>query len=305
MLEDQVSRTALFTAYSRGYHCNYDKPRIFADPLAFSLLSSEERDRIELLLMEVFRAANPVAAALFTDTQSAMGWMMQSGAAASILLSRAQYAEECLEKSLESGVCQYVMLGAGLDSFAFRRPELAEKLELFEIDHPATQAHKRQRLTELGWVQPANLHYVPVDFTRQRLADRLGDSPYDPGLPVFFSWLGVTYYLPREVVLATLREVAKVAKSGSSIVFDYLDREAFEPRKCAPRVQRMLNHVESLGEPMQSGFDPLSLPAEMTSVGLELAENLCPGEIHSRWFLGRSDHYRACEHVHFAHAKIL
>lgn len=305
MQEDQVSRTALFTAFSRGFHCDHDQPRIFGDPLAFSLLTPEERTRIEALLMEVFKEANPLAAAAFTDVQSALGWMMQSGAAASILLSRAQYAEECLEKSIESGVCQYVMLGAGLDSFAYRRPELVEKLVLFEIDHPATQGHKRQRLAELGWDQPANLHYLPVDFTRQRLADRLAESPFDSGLPVFFSWLGVTYYLSREVVLETLREVVKVAKNGSSIVFDYLDEEAFVPRKCAPRVQRMLNHVESLGEPMQSGLDPLTLASVMNSVGLELVENLCPGEIHSRWFLGRSDHYRACEHVHFAHAKIL
>jgi methyltransferase (TIGR00027 family) len=304
MLEDQVSHTALFTAFSRGYHCAHDHPRIFTDPLAFSLLSPEERTRIEELLLEVLREANPLAAATFADVQSALGWMMQSGAAASILLSRAKYAEECLEKSLESGVCQYVMLGAGLDSFAYRRPELVEKLNLFEIDHPATQAHKRQRLAELGSVQPTNLHYVPLDFTRHRLADRLAESPYDPCLPTFFSWLGVTYYLPRQVVLATLREIAKVALSGSSIVFDYLDEEAFVPGKCAPRVQRMLNHVESLGEPMRTGFDPLTLVAELNLAGLELQENLCPWDIQDRWFMGRTDHYRACEHAHFAHANI-
>jgi methyltransferase (TIGR00027 family) len=305
MREDQVSRTALFTAYSRGYHCAHDHPKIFADPLAFSLLSLEERTRIEALLLEVFRDANPLAAAAFTDTQGALGWLLQSGAAASILLSRAQYAEECLEKSMESGVVQYVMLGAGLDSFAYRRPELVERLLLFEIDHPATQAHKRQRLAELGWAQPANLHYVPVDFTRQGLTERLTDSPFDPGRPVFFSWLGVTYYLSREVVLDTLREVARVAPSGSSIVFDYLDEEAFVPGKCAPRVQRMLNHVESLGEPMQCGFDPLTLAGDLKKLGLELMENLCPWDIQGRWFMGRTDHYRACEHAHFAHARIL
>ena len=304
MQEDQVSRTALFTAFSRGYHSAHDHPQIFSDPLAFSFLSPEERTRIEVLLMEVLRVANPLAAASFTDMQSAMEWMMQSGAAASILLSRAQYAEECLEKSMESGVCQYVMLGAGLDSFAFRRPELVEKLVLFEVDHPATQGFKRQRLAELGWAEPANLHYVPVDFTRQGLADRLADSLFDPGSPVFFSWLGVTYYLPRQVVLATLQEIARFARSGSSIVFDYLDEEAFVPGKCAPRVQRMLSHVESLGEPMQCGLDSLTLAAEMKLIGLELVENLCPWDIQTRWFMGRTDHYRACEHSHFAHVRV-
>ena len=173
------------------------------------------------------------------------------------------------------------------------------------IDHPATQAHKRQRLAELGWVQPANLHYLPVDFTRQGVADRLAASPFDPSLPVFFSWLGVTYYLPKDVVLDTLREIVLVARSGSSIVFDYLDGEAFVSQKCSPRVQRMLNHVESLGEPMQTGFDPGELSEELSRAGLELVENLCPWDIHNRWFMGRRDHYRACEHVHFVHALVI
>ena len=304
MIEDQVSRTALFTAYSRGYHWAHDHPRIFVDPLAFSLLSPEERTRIEALLLEGFRDANPLAAEEFTDAQSAMGWLMQSGAAASILLSRAKYAEGCLERSMGEGVSQYVILGAGLDSFAFRRPELLEKLLLFEVDHPATQAHKRQRLAELGWAQPANVHYLPVDFTRQGLVARLADSPFDPRLPTFFSWLGVTYYLPREAVLATLRGIAQVARSGSSIVFDYLDCEAFVPGKCAPRVQRMINHVESLGEPMQTGFDPLTLAEELTLAGFALRENLSPWDIHGRFFMGRTDHYRACEHACFACADV-
>jgi methyltransferase (TIGR00027 family) len=302
MRDDQISRTALFTAYSRGYHCAHDNPKIFSDPAAFSLLSPEECTRIETLLVETFRTANPLALENFADIPSALGWLMQSGAAASILLSRAKYAEECLENSIASGVRQYVILGAGLDSFAYRRPELLEGLVLFEVDHPATQAFKRQRLAELGWLQPQSLHYVPVDFTRQRLSDSLARTPFDPCKPVFFSWLGVTYYLPRDVVLATLQEIAGFSLSGSSMVFDYLDLEAFVPEKCAPRVQRMLNHVESLGEPMQAGFDPLTLAQELEPVGFELLENLSPWDIHHRWFLGRTDHYRACEHIHFAHA---
>jgi methyltransferase (TIGR00027 family) len=304
MIEGQVSRTALFTAFSRGYHCAHDHPRIFVDPLAFSLLPLEERARIEALLLEGFRDANPLAAAAFADAQSAMGWLMQSGAAASILLSRAKYAEECLEQSIGSGVSQYVILGAGLDSFAFRRPELLERLVLFEVDHPATQAYKRQRLAELGWAHPANVHYLPMDFTSQGLVAGLADSAFDPCLRTFFNWLGVTYYLSREAVLATLREIAQVAVCGSSLVFDYLDCEAFVPEKCAPRVQRMLNHVELLGEPMQTGFDPLTLAEELAAAGFALRENLSPWDIHGRFFMGRTDHYRACEHASFAHADV-
>lgn len=305
MEADQISRTALFTAYSRGFHQKQDQPVIFEDPMAFSLLSQKEQDRIASLLMDGFRLANPAAVAAFSDTQKALGWLMQSGAAASIILSRAQYAEDCLEQSMASGVSQYVILGAGLDSFAYRRPKLVEKLQLFEVDHPATQGYKRQRLAELGWQQPQNLHFVPVDFNSQKLSDRLANSPFNPDMPAFFSLLGVTYYLPREVVLDTLAELARFASDGSSIVFDYLDEEAFIPEKCAPRVQRMLHHVASLGEPMLTGLDPLTLAEQLAPLGLNLHEHLSPWDIHNRWFLGRSDHYRACEHIHFAQATVI
>ncbi|NJD90116.1 MAG: class I SAM-dependent methyltransferase [Geobacter sp.] len=304
MQADQISRTALFTAYSRGFHHTYDQPVIFSDSLAYSLLPLEEQDRIAMLLLAGFRLTNPAAAASFADTQSALGWLMQSSAAASIVLSRAQYAEDCLEQSMATGVSQYVILGAGLDSFAYRRPDLVAKLNLFEVDHPATQGYKRQRLAELGWRQPQNLHYVPVDFNSQKLRDRLADSPFNPDRPAFFSLLGVTYYLPREIVLATLAELARLAPAGSTIVFDYLDEEAFVPGKCAPRVQRMLDHVASLGEPMLTGFEPLTLSEQIIPLGLGLQEHLSPWDIHNRWFLGRSDHYRACEHIHFARVAV-
>lgn len=304
MRDDQISRTALFTAYSRGYHATYDHPRIFCDPMAFSLLSATEQKSMEAQLLRTLHDANPQAAAEFTDVGQALGWMMQSGAAAAILLSRASYAEECLEKEIEKGICQYVMLGAGLDSFAFRRPELLERLTLFEVDHPATQNHKRRRLAELGWVEPEQLRYVPVDFTRQKLRDRLAEADFDSMKPTFFSWLGVTYYLPRNTVLSTLREIAANVPAGSSIVFDYLAKEAFIPEKCSPRVQRMLNHVESLDEPMQTGIDPLYIDTELAEAGFTLLEDLSPWDIHNRWFMGRTDHYRACEHVHFAWAKV-
>lgn len=305
MRDDQVSRTALFTAFSRGYHTTHDHPRIFSDPLAFSLLSADEQQNITTQLLATLHSANPTAASAFSNPEQALKWMMQSGAAAAILLSRAAYAEECLEKKMAAGVCQYVMLGAGLDSFAFRRPELLEQLTLFEVDHPATQAHKRQRLAKLGWPRQTRVHYVPVDFTRQKLSVRLAESPFDPALPTFFSWLGVTYYLPRKAVQNTLKEVAAIAPAGSTVVFDYLDKEAFVPEKCAPRVQRMLNHVESLDERMQTGFDPLSLATELAKASFALVEDLSPWDIQNRWFMGRTDHYRACEHIHFAQATVI
>jgi methyltransferase (TIGR00027 family) len=304
MHDEQISRTAQMTAFSRGYHSSNDSPVIFDDGLALELLGQDVRRSIEQQLLATLRAVNPDAAEAFSDDESALGWLMQMGAATSIVLGRAKYAEEQLELAVKDGVGQYVLLGAGLDTFAFRRPELLAKLRLFELDHPGTQVYKRQRLDELGWVLSDNLHMVPVDFTSSSLAEVLREAGFDPQIPAFFSWLGVTYYLTHAEVTDTLKDIARCAAPGSSVVFDYLDPASYDDRLASSRVRRMIEAVRQLGEPMQSGLDPVTLGEEMTQVGLTLVEDLSPLEIHSRYFMGRTDHYRACEHVHFARVQL-
>jgi len=301
---DQVSRTAQITAYSRGYHSLYDDPKIFNDFLANHLLTKEERVSIEERMMASLQMNNPACADGFSDTSTALRWIMQSQAAAPILLGRARYTEDLLSEAVTEGIGQYVILGAGLDTFAFRSQKLNKRIQVMEVDHPATQLYKRNRITELGWEPPDNLHFIPVDFTHDNLTEALRNSSFDPGIQSFFSWLGVTYYLSRETVFATLRHIVDIAPSGSRLVFDYLDNNAFEENKAAPRVLRMLKSVQELGEPMQFGFDPCLLEDELDSVGLQLVEDLSPNDIHERYFLGRIDFYRACEHAHFAHVRI-
>jgi methyltransferase (TIGR00027 family) len=305
MKADQASRTAQMTAYSRGFHSRHDAPVIFDDFLALDLLGEDVMRSIEVHLLATLRAANPVAASSFSDEESMLRWLMHSGAAPPIVLSRARYAEEILARAVTQGVRQYILLGAGLDTYAFRNPALLAELRLFELDHPATQGYKRRRLEELGWELPSNLHFIPVDFTQAGLCDVLHASAYDQQAPAVFCWLGVTYYLDRDEVIGTVEDIARIAAPGSSIVFDYLDTVAYVEQLAAPRVRRMIDHVNELGEPMLSGFDPLSLGEELARTGFSLVENLSPWEIHQRYFMGRTDHYRACEHSHFAWAQII
>jgi len=304
MNDDQISRTAQMTAFSRGYHSRNAAPVIFDDALAFDLLGHDVRRSVEEQMLTALRAVNPDAAVLFNNDEDALGWLMQAAAAPPIVLGRARYAEELLERSIEQGVRQYLLLGAGLDTFAFRRPELLAKIRVFELDHPGTQEYKRQRLEELGWELSGNLHFIPVDFTHTSLVDALHESGFDPQVPAFFSWLGVTYYLSHSEVMDTLRNITRIAAPGSSVVFDYLDADAYDVRLASPRVRRMIEGVRQLGEPMLSGFDPIALGDELATIGLTLVENLSPTEIHTRYFMGRTDHYRACEHVHFARARL-
>ncbi len=306
MEANQVSITARGTAFMRAYHAAHDQPKIFDDFLAHQMITEEERRATEERNLRAFQLFDPARAASCPDRTKALAYWMRSGAALSTIVSRARYTEDNLENlAWRREVKQYVILGAGMDTFAWRRPDLLKRLIVFEIDHPATQAHKRQRLREAGLKLPPQLHFIPVDFSRENLATALRRSAYNPYAQSFFSWLGVTYYLSRDALFATLRAIAEVAAAGSTIIFDYFDTDAFVPGKAARRVQFMIDIVRRVGEPMLTGFDPSSLPADLARLGLRLLEDLGPADIEERFFKGRSDSYHACEHAHFARAEIV
>jgi methyltransferase (TIGR00027 family) len=299
-----VSRTAMGTAFMRAYHAAHDHPKIFNDFLAQHMITAEELRESEARHLRAFEKFDPDRAASYADLRLALAtWMQYSGAPA-IVLSRARYNEDNLEQAVRAGVKQYVILGAGMDTFAFRRPDLMEQLSVFEVDQPATQAQKRQRLLRLGRKHPEQLHFIPVDFSREDLAAALQRSSYEPQAPSFFSWLGVTYYLTREALMDTFGAIAEVAPPGSSIIFDYLDTEAFVPERAARRVSIMVEIVRKVGEPMITGLEPSGLAEDLAGVGLRLIEDLGPDEIQARFFAERTDGYQACEHAHFAWAVV-
>jgi len=306
MKENQASFTAMSVAYMRAYHSIYDAPKIFDDFLAYDLIPEEKRALIEQHLIEQYvtwdqQLNDTENAASFYDRITTSESLMQ---AINNVISRARYTEDTLEEAFRQGVKQYVILGAGMDTFAFRRPEMLEELEVFEFDHPATQEFKLHRLVELGWKHPAKLHFIPIDFTKESLVTALmRSSSYDPKIKTFFSWFGVTSYLPQKDVLATLRFIADVAPVGSSLVFDYIDTDAFIPEKLSPQMRELLEYLSKIGEPLGSkGFNPSSLAEELASLGFQLYEDLSPKYIEKRYLQGRA--YGHYEHGHFACAVV-
>lgn len=304
MNEKQAGLTAIIMAYARAHHSTHDSPKIFDDFLADSLFTPEEHVKTDRDWASLLQYTAPELAATNPDPATALAWVVQLGSG-SITLPRSRYTEDSLEDAIRGGARQYINLGAGLDTFAYRRPDLSDQIQVFELDHPATQAIKRDRVTAAGWAHPSNLHFVPVDFTNESLADALGRTPYDPAQLSFFSWLGVSYYLAREVVIETLGSIASLAAPGSTLVFDYLDTDAFIPEKASKYIQQMQQMANSLGEPMKAGFDPLTISADLERVGLRMVENLDPAAIQTRYFQGRSDRYHALEHFHYARAMVV
>jgi methyltransferase (TIGR00027 family) len=303
MAEIQAGITALVTAYARAYHATHESPKIFDDFLAPQLYTEEEHIQFDQNLAASVERTDPEYAAAHPDQESRLAWTMQT-MHGPVTLSRSRYTEDCLEEAIRKGVEQYIMLGAGFDTFAFRRREVLAQLQVFEVDHPITQAMKRQRIAQAGWAIPPQLHFVPVDFAKESLTTALGLSGYDAQKLSFFSWLGVTFYLTRAVVFDTLVAVASISPRGSTIVFDYMDADSFIPEKADKRTRLMHYIARQVGEPMKTGFDPLTLRDELAQVGFALEENLSPEDIEQRYFRGRSDHYHAFEHVHFARAVV-
>jgi methyltransferase (TIGR00027 family) len=205
-------------------------------------------------------------------------WYRQSGAPA-VVLSRARFAEDALFEAVSDGVRQYVVVGAGMDTFAFRMPELASSLRVFEVDHPATRATKRRRLASAGLEAPKELRFVPIDLEAEKLACALERCDFDAGLPSLFSWLGVTMYLTAEAIAETLGGIRVLSAPRSRVVFDYVDLDAFDPAKADPAVSRMIERTRSYGEPVISGFRPDQVASLLEGHGFRLVANLPPDDV--------------------------
>lgn len=301
MDEGRASRTAIATAYFRAHHDRHANPKIFEDPLATSLLRAEDVAPLERFLLAGIAKHNPELAASGADRETLIGLALRGLA---IVLARARFSEERLAEAMSGGVAQYVIIGAGLDTFALRRTDLRDRLRVIEIDHPATQAFKRGRMRDAALEPPLNLHFAPADLERESLAEVLSRTPYDPSRPAFFSWMGVTMYLTDEAVRAMLRSLRSASVPGSQLVFDYLDRAVFEPGSQSPARARLFEIVRRAGEPMICGFDPAVLEAELAGEGFRLLEDLGPEAQKDLYYGNRTDGLRPTATARLARAAV-
>jgi len=202
------------------------------------------------------------------------------------------------------GVRKYVLLGAGLDTFAYRAGESFSDVTVFEIDHPATQAWKRARLSEVGIPAPANVVYAPVNFESETLADGLTRAGFDFTRPAFFAWLGVTPYLSRDTVMDTLKFIATSVARGSEIVFDY--SQPVESLDASQRANfaAMAERVAAAGEPFRSFLEPAALARDLHALGFSQVEDFNATVLNPRYFAGRSDGLKLRGRAHVVKARV-
>lgn len=262
----EPSRTAQAAAFHRAAHQVLENGRIFADPLALPILGQNAKDA-DAIAQEAERRPSGRRMRIF-------------------IAARTRFAEDALAAAIGRGVRQLVVLGAGLDTYAYRNP-WGDRLRIFEVDHPSTQAWKRGRLAEAAIPLPAWLTFAPLDFERETLAEGLAAAGFDRAQPTFFTWLGVVPYLSEEAVWATAGFIASLP-NGAHLVFDYGDDPALSSPEMRADRERRAARVAELGEPFVSYFEPDGLRAKLTGLGFREIEDLGPRQIAALYYPSRA-----------------
>lgn len=265
----EPDNTAVRVALWRALHVRVDyPPHVFVDEIGLRLVAPDDgwQDRQDMSpFTRPFRAS---------------------------ILARARYVEDLVDQHVASGVEQYVLLGAGLDTFVQRRPELAASLRVFEIDQPGPQAWKRKRLRELGFGVPPQLRLVPVDFEAgDAWWEKLVESGFDSHEPAVVASTGVSMYLTRDAVFATLRQVAACAP-GSTLAMSFMLPIHMAEPEMRPGIERAAAGARANGTPFVSFFTPTEMLTLARDAGFKQVSHVSAAELAQRYFAGRSDGLR-------------
>jgi methyltransferase (TIGR00027 family) len=272
---ENKSLTALVSAFSRAYHSEHNQITIFDDQLARQLLTDEEYEDIASNMSKAITFFLPE----FVGSQEQGLRRIVDHQLSPSPLGRAAFAEQALAVAATLSARQYLIFAAGYDTFAYRQPKWATNLEIFEIDHSATAADKRRRISVLQLDTPSNMHCISADFREPDWQSRVLACPaFDPSLISFSSLLGISYYLTKDVFKHFLSVSASLFPSGSSIVFDYPDEQTFTSQ-AGERTQKQVMMAAMAGEPMQASYSYSELEQMLKEVNFHIYQHLTPSEI--------------------------
>jgi methyltransferase (TIGR00027 family) len=284
MRDQDPSGTAIGVAQLRAAHQVLDDdPKVLLDPIAVGLVPGSTADEIRV---NAERFQSPIRRAI-----------------RAILVMRSRYVEDALAQAVKDGVTQYVILGAGMDTFAYRQPVWARSLAVFEIDHPSTQGWKRARLEDREVSIPLNLRFCPVDFETTSLSEALEIASFDFAAKSFFSWLGVTQYLTGDAIVATLAFVAGLPhRTRIAFTFILPDEHIAEGDKRLKEHGRTL--AASQGEPWLTEFAPADLKNRLVALGFSRLVHFDDEAANAQYFDARRDRLRAPTYEHVMVAEV-
>lgn len=297
MKEYATSLTANLCSFARAYHSNFVHKKIFNDYLSFDLMGKDLYEKTGLLIQNKFQK----------ETFDLNEWLCTP----SIMHELVEFIEPIplsriafFEKELASfaalhGKIQYVICGAGLDSFGFRNAD--SNIKVFEIDHPNTQKFKKNRIKELEW-NSSRLIFVPVDFSKDDMNVELIKKGFDTSVPTFFAIPGVSYYLTLPVLEGTIEKISALCKTPTLVCLDYPDETTFS-RPSKDRVSILAQITEKLSEKMTGTYSSIEMKQMFRRHRFSIEKHLSPDDIQNEFFEGRKDGLRAFENVHFMTAK--
>ncbi|AGK96958.1 class I SAM-dependent methyltransferase [Clostridium pasteurianum] len=277
---EQKSMTALVSAFSRAYHSTQNTDKVFDDYFAKKILTQNEYEQIANNMSKGIGFFNPT----FVGTQEeALRWIVNNQLSPSPL-GRAAFAEKSLESAIQIGAKQYLIFAAGYDTFAYRQTDWASKIQIFEIDHPATGADKQKRIQSVSAERPANLHYVSADFRENNWqSNLLGCAQFDQSKISFCSLLGISYYLSKQVFKETINTISSFVPKGSSIVFDYPDEDTYTD-KAGERAKKQAAMAGAANEKMLASYSYMELEKLLADSNFLIYEHLTPNEITDQYF---------------------
>ena len=274
MEKNKSSATSLGVASLRAAHQVLDgEPKLLYDPVILQLLGSSFEEQLR---QNSSRFQTPGSIGLRSH-----------------VLLRSRFAEDCLASAYRRGVRQYILLGAGLDTYAWRQAPGLGELRIFEMDHPATQEQKRQMLDRAGLKTPDNLFFTPIDFEHTTIAQALHEQPFAPTRPCFIAWLGVMVYLSMEAIDAVFDWMISLP-AGSEMVLTFTQKREHNP---------LGDRAAELGEPWQTFFSPEDLKKKLISRGFSYVQTLDPEDAWRNYYSGRTDKLPPPRHASIAHIK--
>lgn len=300
MQPSTASKTALATSLMRALHTRTDPNRIIDDPWGDRLVPEAARESMRQ--RATTGAVTDHDKAGDTGTDAFVDAWLRGNAAYASVITRSRYAEDALHSAVARGCTQYVLVGAGFDSYALRTPPESAHVSIYEIDHPATQSLKCQRILECGLSVRDSVHFLAADLSTESLSSVLERSSFDSTKPAFFSWLGVTTYLTREANLESLRSIASSTTAGSELVFTYVDQAAFETNEISSTA--IGKSVASIGEPFLSGFNPKTLAQDLRDLGFALLEDLHVLQVVERYDPRGLNQLQPAQLSRIAHARV-
>ena len=263
-------------AVRRAVHVRYERPPVLDDDWAVKLI-----DRKSRLLVRI-----PPLYRKFLAPQQ-----LRSKSLFAYSISNLRLAEELVEDALAAGIDQYLLLGAGLDSFGVRRADLADRLRVYELDHPTPQAVKRERILRARGSIPTHLELVPIDFETTTIAEALASSSHDPTKPSTMSWLNTIAYLTVDATVASLRGLGAVGAPGSRLIFNYPPNAPLTPEAQAS-LDAVRSSVARKGEPFRSTYDPAEMEQHVAAAGFAVEQHLTEADLDRRFFTNRTDDLR-------------